>query len=194
MAREIDVLTLQERLGTRDFLRLTVVTRKLLQELSREGVFASCYVVGSTTFSPVEYQKHYGESSQGRVFYNDIDVIVAAHDRELLKPDRENYWGCPFTATVNKVLPELFTAVKAKEPSHLPPVLGTPFESMGRIPFAQYGRPNIRLEFAESLPIHLVVSYRNPSVFKLSREGRDQKVYSELIEQERKIDAPFCVF
>lgn len=184
--RELRFSELERRLESEDISNLLNFTMRLRAKFEEHtGIALGSYLVGSCTYSEKDFNELFPPG--------DMDIIIAPHDKRVLVPHRKDPWNCVLTDLMNSFLIDSdfkeslgFTCSNS--------VLGMA-EADGREGnYIEYKRPNKTFEFGEDrLPIHMVVNFKSPRVYKIGRGKRYQRTFREAIEFERKNDNSFCL-
>ena len=175
-----------ERIGVDNLTKLLTFSDTLKTTFQIiTGIRIGTYMVGAVTYP----EKVYQESG----LISDLDIIVAAYDRNYLKPFKTNSNRCPLTKELKKFfrggyMDEFLTM----DTSKFDFLFDELHSKTGKVSEHRH-RPNVMLETQTGLPIHLTVQYKNPKIYGISMSRKDQLAYNDAIAKEIRYKNPFFI-
>ena len=185
--REIDFLKLVSRIGENNYFNLSCFSNILKQGLKeKKGIDSSCYLIGIATLPDKELK------SVSNI--DKLDLIVAAHNKSPLIPDKSNPLFCELAyAIIDLYNDERLFDGKLAETKTKELKLSSTKIILEDTEKSDYVRPNGLIEFENQLPIHIIVQYFNPTHYKKNMDGGDQYTYRRSLWSERLNNNSFCL-
>lgn len=180
---ELKFSDLEKRLNKEDLLNLTVFNTQLKTRMIENGIYIGTYLVGSSTFPENEYIKIAPPK--------DMDLLVCAYDKKYLIPFKDDLYNCKLTQKLSSLLAQedfqrsIETTIPSTE-------FGIAEPDRRDFTYIPYGRPNLHINFENGIPIHLVVNFHSPKIYKVGRFRFQQRDYEKSIKIEQKNNNPFC--